>query len=151
MAYINGISSDFTVDLSTIYNVEVNMEQGNQSLKVDGHTIASGSDTTALNTQKEIFLFGYNLDGTIDTRFPVSLRIYNLKLYDANEMVRNLVPCYRKSDNITGMYDTVNNQFYAKSGSGNFTIGDDYAIIINSTIVKKAYDHTLYAIWKENS
>lgn len=50
-------------------------------------------------------------------------KIYYAKFWNGNELVRNFVPCYRKSDNEAGMYDTVNNVFYTNQGTGNFIIG----------------------------
>ena len=52
-------------------------------------------------------------------------KIYNAKVYDNNILIRNLVPCYRKSDNVIGMLDMVNNVFYTNAGSGTFTKGNN--------------------------
>jgi len=48
-------------------------------------------------------------------------KIYRFKVYNKNIIVRNFVPCYRKSDNKLGMYDTVNNVFYINQGTGEFS------------------------------
>lgn len=39
--------------------------------------------------------------------------------------VFNPVPCYRKSDGVIGMYDTVSKTFYTNEGTGAFTKGAD--------------------------
>ena len=39
-------------------------------------------------------------------------------------MVRDLIPCYRKVDNVAGMYDLVNDVFYTNEGTGEFIIGN---------------------------
>lgn len=41
------------------------------------------------------------------------------------EEIVNLIPCYRKSDNVIGMYDTVTQTFYTNAGTGTFTKGQD--------------------------
>lgn len=46
-------------------------------------------------------------------------------IYDNGTLVREFVPCYRKSDNVIGMWDKVNKQFYTNGGSGTFTKGGD--------------------------
>jgi hypothetical protein len=46
-------------------------------------------------------------------------------LYDNNVLVRDFIPCYRKSDNEIGLYDVVNGVFYANAGSGTFTKGNN--------------------------
>lgn len=50
-------------------------------------------------------------------------QLYSCKIYDNNTLVRNFIPCYRKADNVIGLYDTVNNQFYTNQGTGTFLKG----------------------------
>ena len=38
-------------------------------------------------------------------------------------MTYNMIPCYRISDNKTGMYDIVNDKFMECKGTGQFTLG----------------------------
>lgn len=44
---------------------------------------------------------------------------------DGDAVRFNGIPCYRKSDNEIGLYDTVSNTFFLNAGSGTFTKGDD--------------------------
>lgn len=56
------------------------------------------------------------------------VRVYSMKFYDTtnnDELVRDLVPCYRKADGVIGLYDLVYGTFYTNSGSGTFTKGQD--------------------------
>lgn len=67
-------------------------------------------------------------------------KIYKFKLYDENNIVRNFIPCYRKSDDEAGMYDTVNNVFYTNDGTGEFAVGEDVDILntkIESVLTEK--------------
>lgn len=48
---------------------------------------------------------------------------YSFTLYDCGVAVRDFIPCYRKSDNVVGMYDTVTKGFFTSVGSGQFTAG----------------------------
>ena len=52
-----------------------------------------------------------------------AMRQYECELTQGTEVVRDLVPCYRKSDNVAGLYDLVNNTFYTNQGTGNFIVG----------------------------
>lgn len=54
-----------------------------------------------------------------------SIKVYNLKLFNDSSLVRNFIPCYRKSDNEPGMYDIINNVFYTNAGTGTFIVGND--------------------------
>ena len=62
-------------------------------------------------------------DNTIDAYS--NARIYNTKFYNDDTLVRNMIPCYRKSDNVIGMYDTVNGVFYTNAGKGVFKKGNN--------------------------
>ena len=41
----------------------------------------------------------------------------------SGDVVCHLIPCYRKSDDVIGMYDIVSNQFLTNAGTGAFTKG----------------------------
>ena len=43
---------------------------------------------------------------------------YYFKIWKHGQLIRNFVPCYRKSDNEVGMYDTVGKQFYSRMTPG---------------------------------
>ncbi len=47
-------------------------------------------------------------------------RWYYVKIWNNGELVRDLVPCYRKNDTVIGMYDLVNDTFYTNAWSGSF-------------------------------
>lgn len=44
-------------------------------------------------------------------------KIYGLKLWSEGALVRDFIPCYRISNNIAGLYDTVNNVFYPNANT----------------------------------
>lgn len=52
-------------------------------------------------------------------------KVYYCKITVDGALVRSFVPCYRKSDNVAGLYDLVNNVFYNNAGSGVFAVGAD--------------------------
>lgn len=49
-----------------------------------------------------------------------SFKLYSFKMEDNGVLVRNFVPCYRKSDYVAGLYDMVNEVFYTNKGTGDF-------------------------------
>lgn len=49
-------------------------------------------------------------------------KLYFFKAYSGNTLIRDLVPCYRKSDNVAGMYDRVSGAFFTNAGTGEFII-----------------------------
>lgn len=46
-------------------------------------------------------------------------------IFDESTIVRHLIPCYRKNDNVIGMYDLAGKQFYTNAGTGTFLKGAD--------------------------
>ncbi|MBQ3021117.1 MAG: hypothetical protein IJD92_02695 [Bacilli bacterium] len=86
-------------------------------LSVDGKTISrSVSPTGSEQTNFSTYLAGYSGSGVI---------LYNIKAYKDDVLLRDMIPCYRKSDGEVGMYDLVNDVFYTNTGSGELTKGND--------------------------
>ena len=52
-------------------------------------------------------------------------QVYYCKIEKNGTLVRDFIPCYRKSDNKPGMYDLVTDTFLTNAGSGEFTVGDN--------------------------
>ena len=53
-----------------------------------------------------------------------SVRIYKARIYNP-DLVRDFIPVKRISDNVLGMYDRVNDVFYANAGTGDFIAGPE--------------------------
>lgn len=53
------------------------------------------------------------------------IKLYSCTMYETGRKMAELVPCYRKSDNVIGLYDLVTTTFYTNTGSGSFTKGAD--------------------------
>lgn len=71
---------------------------------------------------KSIYLFvQHTHDGALEQYG--AYRLYYCKIWDNNTLVRNMIPVKRKSDNVLGLYDKVNNVFYMNRGTGNFIAG----------------------------
>ena len=66
-----------------------------------------------------MYLGALNNSGAADSRYFVG-DIYYCKIYQNNALVRDLIPVIRNSDNVIGLYDTVNKKFYTNSGTGTF-------------------------------
>lgn len=64
-------------------------------------------------------------------RSNTSARFKEVKLYDNDVLVRDMIPCYRRLDGVIGMYDIVSNVFYTNAGTGTFRKGDDTGYLGN--------------------
>ena len=69
-----------------------------------------------------MYLFAQN-EGS--SYYDTSIRLYAFTLGVNEQVIRNYVPCYRKSDGVIGLYDTINKQFKINEGTGSFTKGPD--------------------------
>ena len=138
----NGQSNYFSWTTGThtlVYN------GNNYSVTLDGREIDSGNEIASTNNLLigERELTGVRLRGII----------YYFKITDktTGNVVRNFIPCYRKSDNEIGLYDTVNGTFYTNNGTGTFEKGEDKnTFITSSTKLISVEDHTVYAVWEKN-
>lgn len=94
---------------------------------LDGTALASPS-TGVDGTQpaKAIWLFACNgiSDTTGNRRFMGRCTQFTMTAADGTP-IRNFVPCYRVSDGVIGLYDTVEGKFYTNAGTGAFTKGAD--------------------------
>ena len=91
------------------------------ALSLDGtiKTTMNGSFTTPCN----ITLFTLNRNGS-KVEYG-SVKLYSTKIFDNDVLIRDFVPCYRKSDNVPGLWDKVDGKFYTNAGSGSFTVGQN--------------------------
>lgn len=115
------------------YNSQVATSLG--ALDLNRHTLDFDKnqiylDSALLNTFTYSNFTGYGniYIGTINTGSITSNfqgNIYSCKIYDNGTLVRDFVPCYRKSDNVIGLYDKVNKVFYTNAGTGTFNKGND--------------------------
>ena len=85
-------------------------------------------DTPSIKTADHkiytLFLFGTNNNGEAQPFTSYNMQVYGCKIYDNEQLIRNYIPCYRKSDDIAGLYDLVNGVFYTNAGAGEFSIGE---------------------------
>jgi hypothetical protein len=88
-------------------------------------TFISGDDSATFTSGNlPIYLFALNNNGALLSRNNV-MKVYNMKLYENGVLVRDLVPCYRISDSVIGLYDTVSDSFFINGGSGSLTKGSN--------------------------
>jgi hypothetical protein len=91
-----------------------------RSANVNGTNYSVNYPTLA-NITYSAYLFKGNGPNVTTSTFEG--KISNVKITEGTTIVRNMYPCYRKSDMKPGMYDTVNGVFYINAGSGEFILG----------------------------
>lgn len=116
----------------------------------DGKQVASGTYTRSMNTADAAYISGTktagignfyifsNHNSSRATSYGAiqnvgAMRVYGFKMYDDGIKVRDFIPCYRKEDNMVGLYDTVTKMFFIDdSASSNFAKGANKVVTYNS-------------------
>lgn len=98
------------------YSITYNNEYHN--FAVNNSVIAAG--ITATSTEPIII----NARGTTNIG---SYKYFYFQIINnaTNEIIMDLVPCYRKSDRLAGMYDSISGKFFTNIGTGEFIVGGD--------------------------
>lgn len=82
--------------------------------------------TDSIGSTRHFYVGNYNPHGGSGSNLPFSGKMLYFAILKpvSNEWAMYCIPCYRKSDNVVGMYDAVNSTFYTPP-SGTFTAGPD--------------------------
>lgn len=75
------------------------------------------------NSYQKLLLFCRGASNVGPASFSKS-RIYHVKMTRDADILGDLYPCIRKSDNVPGMYDIARNRFFTNSGTGDFIYGN---------------------------
>lgn len=94
---------------------------------LQGVNITQETSSTPNKSQVEfimtsnLYLFAQNYNGS--PRFGQARRIGYFRYYDKTGIcICDLVPCYRKTDGVIGMYDLARKMFFTNIGTGSFAI-----------------------------
>lgn len=96
----------------------VELDAKNVKVTFDGAQLAATTGTFSNNVsvETEIYVFAVN-NGSAVCGY---VKIYSLKIYDNDVLVRDFVPCVKVSSDEKGLYDSLNNVFYGNAGTGSF-------------------------------
>ena len=121
--------------LNVSVGTKINISHNKNNILVtntNGQTIARHSfNYMAFTCPRNLALFAINRS----TALVGQTRIYSCQIYNNTTLALDLAPCYRKSDNVAGLYDLVNNVFYTNAGSGVFAVGADSNKHATATII----------------
>lgn len=74
-------------------------------------------------TSNALYLFCLNGNGTAGYYSHFALEY--LQITQGTSVIHDYVPCYRKADNVAGLYDLVTGTFLTNAGSGTFAVGNN--------------------------
>lgn len=147
--------SDTTINNNRQFVENANTNKHNLKYNINATQRKIVYDNSELNFLVENIGSSNNTIYIFARNYPIDLslskaKIYSCKLYDNNSLVRNFIPCYRKSDSVIGLYDMVNDVFYTNAGSGTFLKGNNkLAKVIDiykgtTQIIKKYKGNSLF-------
>lgn len=147
-------SSGLSIPVGTRYKVNFTSSTNGTTnsfvFKRDTTTLASGTYSGSMNSRDSanltsttsttvghFFIFANHNSGNgssnASTQTIKDMQVYSFKMYDDGVLVRDFIPCYRKSDSKVGLYDTVTRRFFTDWNGGNFTKGPDMTVSYTST------------------
>lgn len=124
IAYGNGEDNILDQVLSNDVDYVWNYDTINGTLKINDDIIAENINFTSPTKEFNFILFGYTrrYDGGQDLH---SERLYEFSVFENEEIIAQLIPVKRKTDNAIGMLDLVTEKFFSNSGTGAFVMGPE--------------------------
>lgn len=113
--FYNGSIASSSVPITTVpidFHYELNV-----SNYILNNTTLPKSDVTVNNTTYPFYIGARNINGSIAV-YNQNVRIKAFSIYNDDQLLTELIPCYRTSDNVAGFYDTGTQTFLTNQGSG---------------------------------
>lgn len=88
------------------------------SLKVDGVSKGSATYSGYINAPVGLFGSGDSLDTTRAVGQTSKFKFYSLKIWQDGDLVKDIIPALRVSDNALGIWDNVSETFIPNAGTG---------------------------------
>ena len=119
-----GINNESSISVGNRDTVRIAYANQTATLTVNGSQAESKSwaSYSGANVKLGVLRLGDTNNGWFNGG-AASGTIYSYKVWKDEVLVSDCIPCYRKSDNIVGLYDLVNGVFYTNAGTGNFAKG----------------------------
>lgn len=110
-------------------------------ITVDGTTSRfippDGAISGSFSDSLPFYLFAWQYGDTLRTGRG---RIWGFSMEVGGNLIRDMVPCYRKADNVPGFYDLVSGSFSTNAGTSSFVTGADVPVTIVTPEIPTTYD-----------
>lgn len=112
---------------NTMYITRLNWLNSRKAviLNADGTTKATKSMSGTLPAQVSCIAIGRYNNATNTPTSSRPIYVYGARMTQGSEIVREYIPCYRKSDGEIGLYETFSGVFVTSANGGAFTKGSD--------------------------
>lgn len=94
---------------NVLYEVVFN---DNGKFYINNNLMHTATDISPVTIEDPIRIFNYYYSASQYT-LPGAIRVYSCKIWNNGTLVRDMYPCYQKTNTINGLYDIVGNVFYS--------------------------------------
>ena len=122
-----GASISCTTKLNTKYRLQTNFMNSRQAIIYEANGTKKAAATFSQTLSKHtvpISIFGYNSASSGAISSKREYKLYSARLSQGFEVVREYIPCYRKSDGVAGVYEKFTGEFLTTPVSA-FAVGAD--------------------------
>ena len=122
-----GSAISCSTKVNTIYRLQTNFMNSRQAIiyEANGARKAFATFTQTLGEHPvPVAIFGYNSASSDTVTSKREYKLYGARLSHGFEVVREYIPCYRKSDGVVGLYEKFTGQFLT-AVEGAFAKGAD--------------------------
>jgi hypothetical protein len=124
-----GSAISCSLKVNTIYRCQTNFLNSRlvNVYDEDGIRKGSASISATLTTQTApVSIFGYNYASSGNVTSKREYKLYSARCSKGYEVVREYIPCYRKSDGVVGLYEKFTGQFLTSDAEGTaFVYGEE--------------------------
>lgn len=124
----NGSTISCSLVVDTIYRLQTNfMNSRLVNIITEAGVRKGGTDINATLAQQNVpvSIFGYHHGGTNTINSIREFTLYGARISSGNDIAREYIPAYRKSDGVIGLYEKFTGTFLENAGTGAFTKGAD--------------------------
>lgn len=107
------------------HNIVFNKTKGKMTFDSRPFDLSGTTNTTT--TADTIYIGSYKNASSLGAQ-NARVKIYKFDVYWSGTLAQRFIPCYRKSDGVIGMYETVEKRFYTNSGTGTFGKGSNVSL-----------------------
>lgn len=92
---------------------------------VNTKTILATTSTSTVSTSYELLIGSFSEADYTGAKWFYKGYIYEIRIISGGNMIRHYIPCYRKSDNVYGLYDLINKTFNTTTTSTALSGGNE--------------------------
>lgn len=123
-----GVTTSCSLKTNTIYRLQTNFLNSRLVCVYDEDGVRKANVSLSVTLTQQsvpVSIFGYNSASSGVVSSKREYKLYSARCSRGHEVVRDYVPCYRKSDGVVGLYEKITGQFLTSEIEATFIKGAD--------------------------